>query len=381
MQARILICRSNPIAPDPRVEKEARTLIKAGYHVGVIGWDRSGDLPSLQSQHGYTIFRRRIRAGYARGLMNLFPLFAWQISLLAWLIKRRNDFDILHACDFDTILPALFCKQFFRKIVVYDIFDFYADHLRSTPSWLMRWIRRADLWAIDQANAVILVDEARKEQIAGARTKNFTILYNTPEDCTPEVIEKSGDYSLRLAYIGLLQFERGLREILQVLQIHPEWHMDLAGFGGDQVKILAIAEKLPNIKWHGRISYENTLAISAAADGLLALYDPSIPNHRYASPNKLFEAMMLGKTVVVARDTNMDRIVVEAQMGLVVEYGKINELENALTELTNNPESRERFGKNARRAYEQKYGWPVMGKRLVNLYKAITTQHYHDSKT
>jgi glycosyltransferase involved in cell wall biosynthesis len=344
----------------------------------VIGWDRSGDLPSQQSQDGYSIFRRRILAGYARGLLNLIPLFIWQASLLAWLIKRRNDFDILHACDFDTILPALLCKRLFRKIVVYDIFDFYADHLRATPVWLIRWIRRADLWAIDQADAVILVDEARKAQIAGARTKNLTILYNTPEDCIPEVIEKSGEYSLRLAYIGLLQFERGLLVTLQVLKMHPEWRLDLAGFGGDQAEILAIAEKLPNVKWHGRISYENTLAISATADGLLALYDPSIPNHRYASPNKLFEAMMLGKTVVVARDTNMDRIVEEAQMGLVVEYGKINELENALTELTNNPQSRERFGKNARRAYDQKYGWPVMEKRLVNLYKAITTQHYHD---
>ena len=42
---RIVFCRSNPIAPDPRVEKEARALRQAGHEVVVVGWDRTGELP------------------------------------------------------------------------------------------------------------------------------------------------------------------------------------------------------------------------------------------------------------------------------------------------------------------------------------------------
>jgi hypothetical protein len=37
---RILFCRSNPIAPDPGVEKEACVLASAGYLVHALGWDR-----------------------------------------------------------------------------------------------------------------------------------------------------------------------------------------------------------------------------------------------------------------------------------------------------------------------------------------------------
>lgn len=37
---RVLICRSNSIAPGPRVGKESRTLSWGGYAVSALGWDR-----------------------------------------------------------------------------------------------------------------------------------------------------------------------------------------------------------------------------------------------------------------------------------------------------------------------------------------------------
>ena len=51
---------------------------------------------------------------------------------------------MVHACDFDTILPALMCKWLWKIKVIYDIFDFYADHLRATPNLIKRMIRAVD---------------------------------------------------------------------------------------------------------------------------------------------------------------------------------------------------------------------------------------------
>ena len=162
---RVLICRSNPIAPDPRVEKEARRLNKPGYQVQAVGGGRSGGLPKPAEMGGAVIHRRSIRAAYAQGLMNFFPLIFWQIDLLGWLLRYQAEFDVLHACDFDTILPAILCSKLFKKKLVYDIFDFYADHLRNTPASVKRIIRAVDLWAIGQADGLILVDDSRIEQI------------------------------------------------------------------------------------------------------------------------------------------------------------------------------------------------------------------------
>ncbi len=370
--ARVLICRSNPIAPDPRVEKEARSLSQQGYSVTALGWDRSGLLPQREDLGWACVVRLPIRAGYARGLMNFLPLILWQVSLLAWLVSHRREFDILHACDFDTILPALACKKAFKKVVVYDIFDFYADHLRLTPQPIKRLIRRVDLWAIGQADAVILVDESRQAQIAGSQPKRLAIMYNTPEDVTSEQLtQPNPEDTIHLAYVGLMQVERGLLDLLEVVGCHPDWKLDLAGFGGDEALLLERAKGLKNVAWHGRVLYSTALALSAQANVLVALYDPSIPNHRYASPNKIFEAMMLARPVIVARDTNVDRIIQQTGSGLVVEYGNAAELEAALERLERDPDLRARLGCAGRKAYEETYSWNIMERRLIEIYHDV----------
>lgn len=370
---RVIFCRSNPIAPDPRVEKEARCLAESGYSVRVLGWDRSSSLPRKEETKGINVERISIRSGYARGLSNLPALLLWQLGLLLKLIKLRKKYDLIHACDFDTILPALICKKLFNKIVIYDIFDFYADHLRKTPGWIKKLIRSTDLRAINHADAVILVDDSRFTQIQGACPKQAVIINNSPEDKTIDLESPvvGDNYSLRLAYIGLIQVERGLLHVLGILKRHPTWILDIGGFGGDEVYIKEISGDMSNVRWHGRISYQKALNLSAGADVLFALYDPDIPNHRYASPNKIFEAMMLGKPIVVARGTNMDCVVDQAKSGLVVDYGDAFALEEVFTKLEQDHHLRLDLGKNAREAYKKKYSWEIMKVRLLLLYQSL----------
>jgi glycosyltransferase involved in cell wall biosynthesis len=184
-------------------------------------------------------------------------------------------------------------------------------------------------------------------------------------------LDKSTTGDLRMAYIGLLQVERGLLQVLTVLRNHPEWHLDLAGFGGDEAIILNASANLPNVNWHGRVSYQQALQLSAAADVLFATYDPAIPNHKYSSPNKIFEAMMLGKPIIVAEGTNMDRMIADADCGYIVPYGDIPSLEKALQSLASNPELVRKLGVNARQAYETRYHWSLMSQRLTQLYDKV----------
>lgn len=371
---RVLFCRSNPIAPDPRVEKEAAALLQGGYAVSVIGWDRSAALPASERRDGLHIERISIQAPYAAGMMNLPNLLRWEYLLLSWLWRHRSEYDLIHACDFDTILPALWAKKFWGKRVVYDIFDFYADHLRRTPKMVKALIRASDIAAIGKADALILCDDARLEQILGAKPRRTAIIYNTPMDASmgkDETALSSPAGKLRLGYVGLIQVERGLFDILALLRERAEWSLVLAGFGGDEERVVAAAAAMPNVTWRGRVPYETALEIDRSADVLFALYDPAIPNHRYSSANKLFEAMMLGKPVLVAENSNMDRIVAKYDCGLVVPYGDRKAIEDALARLAGDPELRSRLGRNGRSAYETSYSWAVMAERLVMLYQGL----------
>jgi glycosyltransferase involved in cell wall biosynthesis len=374
MKPRVLIIRSNSVAPDPRVEKIARSLTRASYPLTVLGWDRTGQLEREDTSQGFRILRLPIRAGYGKGLENFPQLLRWQWGLSAWLASHHREYDILHACDFDTVLPALAAKRLWGKKLVYDIFDFYADHLRRTPE-LLKWaIRRVDLGAINRADAVILVDDARRDQITGSHPEFSEVIYNSPDDTRLSFLQKKDPQdksSFRLAYVGLLQVERGLLEVLSVLQRHPDWHLDLAGFGGDEKRILSLARKMPNVTWHGRVSYQQALELSQSADVLFATYDPAIPNHRYSSPNKLFESMMLGLPLVVARHTHMDCLVEKAECGIIIDYGNTTALEEAFRSLAENPLLRQQLGTNARRAYEECYSWQIMETRLLSLYQQL----------
>ncbi len=371
---RVLFCRSNPVAPDPRVEKAADALAAAGYDVQILCWDRSGDLPVKELVKGIPCFRMPIRARFGSGMGNFPALLRWQWALLNWLISHHAEYDLIHACDFDTVLPAILAKMLFGKIVVYDIFDFYADHLRATPGWIKRVIRVADLRAMKLVDGVIVSDEWRWEQIGIAPPKKSAVICNTPQDVRHHLeTENQPDprRTLRLVYVGLLQVERGLRDILSLLEEHPNWHLDLAGFGGDQEQILRISSTLANVTWHGRIPYQQALTLTSAADVVLALYDPAFAHHRYASPNKLFEAMMLGKPVIVAENTHIDRIVSQEKCGLVVKYGDLSALTDALGRLHGDDSLHRKLGANGRKAYESRYNWSQMRDRLLHLYARL----------
>jgi glycosyltransferase involved in cell wall biosynthesis len=371
---RVVICRSNSILPDPRVEKEARALSNAGHKVEIIGWDMRGDLPEIEDKGGYQIHRRRVGATFGKGMANIGNELRWQLALLFWLIRRRKSYDILHACDFDTVLTALLCKWLFGKSVVYDVFDFYADMLRATPQLIKSIIRKVDIWVMGRVDAVILADEARREQIRGAKPRKLVVIYNTPEDqARHDLCDNSKPVvgtKLKIAYVGTLHVDRGLRELLAVIEGHPEWQLDLAGYGRDENEVLRIANNLPNVNWHGRIPYEKAMRLNAEADVLVATYNPRVANHRYTSPNKLFEAMMLGKPVIVAQGTSVDDKVRQAQCGMVVEYGDANDLDEALQSMET-VEIRQKLGQNGRTAYQEQYDWRIMAERMLGLYREI----------
>ena len=104
---------------------------------------------------------------------------------------------------------------------------------------------------------------------------------------------------------------------------------------------------------------------------IAALYDPAIPNNRYASPNKLFEAMMLSKPVMTNEGILPAEIVREVHCGVVAHYEDVKEIAAALLRLSADSRERRAMGERGRRAFEEKYNWPGMEKRLTAAYDSL----------
>lgn len=368
----VVISRSIPVAPDPRVERAAQALVAAGFGVTIVAWDRGWKLPVTEERDGFRLVRLRVPAAFGQGLRNLPGLARWQAALLVWLVRNQQTYGVIHACDLDTALPGLIAARAFRKRLVFDIFDSYAHAFRVGPlRGLVRWLESQ---VAARADAVIIADEIRWAQLGLARPRRLVVIYNSPPDLAAQLSAWSseGTGPFRVAYVGLLDRTRGLEALLTVMGRRPEWRLDLAGFGVDADWVAARARSLPNVRFHGRVDYPEALRLMAAADALVAIYDPAVPNHRFASPNKLFEAMMLSRPVVVAAGTHADHLVEAHGCGLVVPYGDDQALESALARLAADPLLREQLGAAGRRAYETHYHWDRMRERLLALYRDLS---------
>ena len=374
----VVILRSNPVAPEPRVEKVARALSQSGKMVTIVGWDRSGSLPKIEDRVYAVINRIAIKSSYASGMRNIIPQVCWQVQLLVWLLKNRRKFSYIHACDFDTILPAFIIKALFRKKIVYDIFDFYADAHIALPAFLRTMIRRLDWWIIEKVDVTIICDEIRRTQISNP--KYLAVIYNSPEDFPRNKAGKHDRQNfpgsrLKIGYVGVLSVTRGILELFSILDQHPDWSLELGGYGGaDALPIITGAQTRSNVKFYGKIPYDKAMEINKRSDVLFATYDPKIPNHKFSSANKLFEAMMLGKPIIVAKGTSMDRIVQQHNLGFIVKYGDVQKLKHAFEEVANwDSEKKTQFAVHACAIYERYYSWAIMRSRLLAVYDHLSS--------
>ncbi|BCK00821.1 glycosyltransferase family 4 protein [Anaerocolumna chitinilytica] len=372
----VIFLRSNPVDPDSRVEKEVNTLIKAGFSVTILAWDRSNKYKikkfELQLRDGLaTIYRFGIPSIYGSGFKdNLFPLFNFQLELFSWLFKNKNEYKIIHACDFDTAFVSYICAKIFNKKFIYDIFDYYVDAFH-VPGKIKKIIEKLDHKIINSSDGVIICSEKRKEQILGTKPNNLTIIHNSPDLLQNNCNSLNLDISkIKVVYVGILSENRFLKELSDVIIEKSNCELHIGGFGLLEDYFEEKSKKFKNIKYYGKLSYDKTLELEYNCDIITAIYDPSIKNHKYAAPNKFYEALMLGKPIIMVKNTGMDDIVLENGIGEVIDYN-IDSLKYHLDKLISYNKEWANISKKMTDIYNNQYSWNKMEMRLDDLYSKI----------
>jgi glycosyltransferase involved in cell wall biosynthesis len=155
----------------------------------------------------------------------------------------------------------------------------------------------------------------------------------------------------RLFYGGIIGYDRGLKNCIDALQTTNTWQMDIFGQGPAWDSLM---NQLPvNVKMHGVVSHPDLMQHAQNSDLYVALYDPKSPNNVLTASNKLFEAAQLGIPLLTNKGTGIGELVEKYQLGWVVRYGDVIEIEKALQEfsmMTN--AQREKISLNLSRFYE-----------------------------
>ncbi len=371
----VLFIRSNPVNPDSRVEKEVAALLELGYKVIIVGWDRNNDYMIKESYINFhsgkaKVIRFGISTSFGGGFKkNIIPLLKFQIILYRWLKKNRNEYDCIHACDFDTAYISSKIAKRYRKKLVYDIFDYYVDSF-SVPKILHTFVEAADTKVINSADSVIICSEQREEQIIHTHPSNLIVIHNSPSE--ELLVDEGLEFNLnsdkvKIVFAGTLLEKRFLRETSEYIMHNDKYEFHIAGFGPNADFFDKLSQNTNNIFYYGKISYSNVLKLEASCDIMIAMYDPTIPNHYYAAPNKFYEALMLGKPIIMCRNTGVDKVIEKNKLGKVIDYD-VQDFEQALEELSNSKEQWQDISKKAKNIYRELYNWNLMKKRLQKMY-------------
>ena len=150
MSKTVVMLRSNPVNPDSRVEKEVATLAKNGYKVIIVCWDRDKNYKIEENtfdEFGTKVIRFGIKASFGDGIKNLKQFLKFQLKMRKWLKKNHKSYDAVHACDFDTAYFTNKIAKKYRKILIFDVFDFICG---DGKGFVHKYVKKAQFKIINK---------------------------------------------------------------------------------------------------------------------------------------------------------------------------------------------------------------------------------------
>lgn len=340
----IALLRSTDGNPDSRFEKYVNFLESESVPYITMCWDRF-DTKTASSNRLY--YKRSSK--YGLRFKNVTGLLGFNWFLLKNLIKRRKDYTIIHAADFDTVLPAIIMKLFYGKKVIYDVYDWYIDS-RSINNSILKWgLVQLERINVRKSDAVIICEEGRKDQIMFI-PKRLWILPNIPT-LSQSNVNYTPNEQLTISYVGILGGGRGLNNLIKLAEENPHINFIIGGFGPLE-KDFVEASKLTNVDFRGRVSYDEALKIMSKSDLIYAMYERVNPNHILAAPNKYYEGLALGRPIITTVGTLVGDKVAKYDTGYCIDekYDSLSDLVKTIikTDLCSK-------AKNAAELWESKY--------------------------
>lgn len=327
----IILVRSNDINPDPRLQKYIDFLTEIGEDFQVLGWNR-GVEEVRKPKHEYF----NLKAAYGMHYYNIINKLRWFLFIFKYLIKHKKKYHIVHACDFDTALPVYLAKILTKKRMIFDIFDWMSDESKKgVIYWVIGILERK---VFEKADYAIICEPERRMQISVVKD-GVLVMPNIPtirlveiSSIAEEISSQKKSYHLILSYVGVFDSDRGLENLLDLLKDNKNIYLNIAGFGHLENNIKLFAKKYDNIKFWGKVDYNQGLNIMKNSDLIIAMYYTASPEHKFAAPNKYYEGLYLGVPIVTTEKTLVGEKVTKYNTGF-----SIGEVQNSLVNLLEDP--------------------------------------------
>jgi glycosyltransferase involved in cell wall biosynthesis len=355
--------------------KELKSLRKFYRDLSIIApYEKPQDI-----LHGITIYGvQKYRSRYNR----------WATLSALYRKSRELKPNIVHCHEPDSLFVAYLLKQKVTDLkVIYDCHEF---HPQSFTEGFFRGFRGLTKWVIEKCenllasrvNAVITVNDKLVRRFEECN-KSVVLLPNYPRLSLFSGIERKREIlsaeEIRLIYVGVLNVDRGVFSMLEMLkEINKSVSAQLLLIGRfasselqkkfvERAKELRLTEK---IVYRGYLSHNETVINLFDVDLGLCLLDGKERYH-WTEPIKYFEYSAAGLPVIMSDLQEMNKLIEKNGNGVLVSPGSSAEAANAVKYLYENRNHSKNMADRGRRAFLEEYNWERIESRLLDLYAAL----------
>ncbi|MEX1258871.1 MAG: glycosyltransferase family 4 protein [Gemmatimonadota bacterium] len=392
---------------DVRVEKVCQALTAGGHAVHLLARNRTRD--ALRETFPECVVHRMrpwSRLGRRMDAASQFPAFCnprWMRHILK--VGRAEQVDLILCRDLPLAPAAVWAGRRLGVPMVLDMAENYPAMIRDL--WLTgatrfgdtlvrnpRAVEAVERWTVRRAgHIVVVVEESRDRLVAlGVPPDRITVVGNTPSASRldrfpfPRPRDEEPRGRLEVVYLGLLEKARGVGTAIEAVALCRDRGVPVGftiigdGRGRQAFEEDATALGLTGdeIRFRGFLPYDEALDIVAGADvGLI----PHLAHESWNStiPNKLFDYMSAGLTVLASDARPTRRVIEETGCGLWFRSGDAEHLAEQMEALWRS-ETRKAHAGAGRAAIRDRFNWETDGARLVAALEGLARGPRADSR-
>lgn len=379
----------NEFLRDSRVEKEVNTLFKAGHEITVAAITFTG-LPFEERRRNCIVFRKKISKFIIKSSVGALKVPVYFNFWRRYVneILEKYEIDAVHIHDLPLGRIGKEIKKKYNIKLVIDLHENWpallsvSSHTNTVIGKILssekQW-RSYERKCAMEADRIITVVDEMKERISklGVPADRIFVLENTPESqSVNELRFERDDKFFTLVYVGGISFHRGLQYVIKGISLLvPEIPVRLwiAGDGKysvhlkEQVKSLNLQNY---VEFFGMVSKDKTEDLMKKADlGLI----PHIRSEQSdnSSPNKLFEYMAAGLTVLASDCLSVKRVIEETGSGMTYVFDSPSDFAGVVRKFYNDRDKSAIYASNGKRAISERYNWNQGSVSLSSLYSGF----------
>ncbi len=401
---RIGMVLNSTFPPDIRVEKEARSLIKAGFEVCLLAQKTNTKQATKEYlDYGLEVFRYEINKNnfFSRQYEKFTLVYKTWLKIIDNFVNAAHP-DVLHAHDFRIVPTVLKIGKKYNLPVVADLHEnmpaaliAYRSNLDSLQKLKLAIFNNYYVWRWHERHAlrqcsriIVVVLEASERLLNGYKIphEKIQLVSNTEDETTfnvsysdNEIIQRYQDTWTAL-YIGGIGFHRGIDTSIRAATLAgrniPNFKLLIVGIQNDdqQKYFMKMAKEANASQYVELINWVPSYKVNSyiAASEVCLVPHNNFEHTNTTVPHKLFQYMMMKKPIIVSSCAPLKRIVEDAKCGLVFNANDSNDLAFCLAELYKNwNELSEKYGVNGYQAALGRYSWKNDSQSLVNMYNEL----------